>query len=90
AFFGERAPLPAGAAELALRTGAALVPAFVLRDDGGFRIVIDPPLALSRTADRAADLATAHRAAAAALECGIARAPDQWFALKPVWSGLAR
>ncbi len=90
AFFGERAPLPTGVAELALRTGAAVVPAFALRDGSGFRVVFDPPLALRRTGNRAADLAAAHRAVAAALQRGIARAPEQWFALSPVWSGLAR
>jgi len=89
-FFGERARLPTGAVDLALRTGAPILPAFVIRTDNDrFRIYIDPAFTLKRTADRQADLETGMRAMAAAMERGIRRAPDQWFPLQPVWSGLA-
>lgn len=102
AFFGERARLPAGPVELALRTGATVLPAFVLRAPGErLRIVFEPPLALPRgvphsapqsapqSGNRAAKVAAGHRLLAAALERGIVRAPDQWFPLDPIWSGLA-
>lgn len=88
-FFGERARLPVGVVELALRTGAPVIPAFVLREGDRLRLAIDPPLALPRSGDREGDLAAGMRLLAAALEAGIRRAPDQWFALSPVWSGLA-
>jgi lauroyl/myristoyl acyltransferase len=52
-------------------------------------VYIDPPFVLKRTGDREADLDAGMRAMAAALEAGIRRAPDQWFPLQPVWSGLA-
>jgi len=90
-FFGERALLPAGAVELSLRTGAPLLPGFVLRGPhGGVRITIEQPLPRPRRGDRAADVAAGHQLLAAALEQGIARAPEQWFALRPIWAGLAR
>jgi lauroyl/myristoyl acyltransferase len=90
AFFGERAKLPVGPVELALRTQAPLLPVTVLRNAGeGIRIVIDPPILLTRTGNRDADVAAGMRALADALEVCIRRAPDQWFALSPVWSGLA-
>ena len=89
AFFGERARLPTGPVELALRTGASLVPGFVTRtNDGRYRVVFRPALALSRGGDKAADVAEGMRAVARALEEAIAAAPEQWFALAPVWSGL--
>jgi KDO2-lipid IV(A) lauroyltransferase len=90
AFFGERARLPGGAVDLALRTGAPILPAFVVRTpDDRFRVFIDPAFTLKRTANREADLDAGMRAVAAAMERGIRRAPDQWFPLQPVWSGLA-
>lgn len=90
AFFGERARLPAGVVDLALRTRAAVLPVFVLREAGDrLHIVVDPPLALARTGDHEADLDAGMLALARALETGIRRAPDQWFPLAPVWTGLA-
>lgn len=88
-FFGERTTLPSGAVELALRTGAALLPVFAQRTGvARYRIVFDEELALCRTDDRAADLTKGMRALAAALERGIGAAPEQWFVLRPVWRGL--
>ncbi len=88
-FFGERARLPSGPVELALRTGAPLLPVTVLRSPrGGLRVIIDEPLTLTRTGGRDANIEAGMRAMAAALETGIRRAPDQWFALSPIWQGL--
>ena len=88
-FFGERARLPTGAVELALRTRAPLVTGFVRRTEGGrVRVTIDPPLDLERTGDRAADVAAGMRRLVQALEDGIRESPEQWFALHPVWAGL--
>ena len=84
-FFGERARLPGGIADLALRTGAAVVPGIALRTSrGGIRAVVRPPLDLGGL-----DRNEARRRIAAALEAGIALAPEQWFPLSPVWDGLA-
>ena len=89
AFFGERTRLPTGPLELALRTQASLVPGFVTRTgDGRYRVVFRPALALSRSGDREADVAAGMQAVARALEEGIAAAPEQWFAMEPIWSGL--
>jgi KDO2-lipid IV(A) lauroyltransferase len=93
--FGAEAPLPPGPIELALRTGAAVVPCFVLRSDAGVRtgprcaVRFLPELALPRTHNRSADLHNGLEALARALEVGISMAPDQWFALQPVWKASA-
>jgi KDO2-lipid IV(A) lauroyltransferase len=90
AFFGERARLPSGPVELALRTRAPLLPVTVVRTGiHGVRIIVDPPIVPARTGSHDADVAEGMRSLAAALEVCIRRAPDQWFALSPVWSGLA-
>ena len=89
-FFGERAALPWGAVELARRSGAALVTGFVYRSGvARYRVVIDPAIAIPRTDDREADTREGMRLLVARLERGIRRAPEQWFPLSPVWSGIS-
>lgn len=88
-FFGERTTLPPGPIELALRTGAAVVPCFVFRRGvARYRIAFAPPVEVGASGDRARDLARGMLALAHALEGGIASAPGQWFALQPIWRGL--
>ena len=88
-FFGERAVLPWGAVELARRTGAPLVTGFVYRSGiASYRVVLAPPLDIPRTTDRDADIREGMQLVVARLEQGIRRAPEQWFALSPVWSGI--
>lgn len=84
-FFGREALLPSGHVALALRTGAALVPAFASRE--GTRLVarIGPELVLRRTGDRDADVLDGVRRWAVVLERAIAHAPDQWSVFEPVW-----
>ncbi len=89
-FFGERASLPAGPVQLALRTNAALLPIFGLREGAArYRVEFHAPLEFERSGDREIDLAAGMRQVAGALERGIAAAPEQWFALHAVWSGGA-
>ncbi|MFN8585369.1 MAG: hypothetical protein U0446_08640 [Dehalococcoidia bacterium] len=89
-FFDERARLPSGAVDLSLRTGAPILPVFVTRTPRGrYRVYIDEAFQVQRTGDHEADIEAGMRQVAAALETGIRRAPDQWFPLQPVWSGLA-
>ena len=81
-FFGAPAPLPRGPARLALRTGAPLVPIFLLRqDDDTFLLRCHPPIypdvAGSEEAIRAVWLAV--------LEKEIAAAPWQWFLFEDFW-----
>jgi KDO2-lipid IV(A) lauroyltransferase len=90
-FFGERAMMPSGPVELARRTGAAIVVGFVLRTTPGrYRIHLMSVPAPPRSGDREADVREGMRSLIATIEDGIRMAPDQWFALQPVWSGLAR
>ena len=89
-FFGERARMPRGAVELALRTGAPIVTGFARRTGGSrMRVSLDPPLHLERSGDRESDVEAGMARVTRALEAGIRATPGQWFALHPVWRGLA-
>jgi phosphatidylinositol dimannoside acyltransferase len=85
-FFGERTTLPAGAATLALRSGAALVPVAVYIGPGqNHTAVIMPPVKCERTGSLRADVARVTQALASDLEELIRRAPDQWYVFQPNW-----
>lgn len=86
-FFGERTELPGGPATLALRTGAALLPAGVFFDLGPRRHlgVVRPALNLQRSGRLRDDVTTGTRQVAAELEGLIRRAPTQWHMLQPNW-----
>jgi phosphatidylinositol dimannoside acyltransferase len=84
-FFGRTALLPSAHVALALRTGAALVPAFTWRENGLLCARIEEPLELVSTGDRAADVRSGVRQFAALLERYIKEHPEQWTVFEPVW-----
>ena len=85
-FFGERTTLPGGPAILALRTGAALLPAAVYFGPGReHHAVIRPPLAVERQGRLRDDIARITQSLAVELETLIAEAPDQWHLMQPNW-----
>jgi KDO2-lipid IV(A) lauroyltransferase len=84
-FFGRETLLPSAHVALALRTGAALLPAFASREGGRLVASIEPELALERTRDRDADVRDGVRRWAAVLERHVARTPEEWSVFEPVW-----
>jgi lauroyl/myristoyl acyltransferase len=89
-FFGERAPMPAGGVELVWMTGAALVFGTVIRSaPGRYRVTlreVPAPVRANGLGDRNADIESGMRRSVQAIEEAIRLAPDQWFALSPVWT----
>lgn len=87
-FFGERTTLPAGAAALALRTGARILPTgvyFTDRLDGHLGLV-RPPMTVERSGARLRDdVARLTQDVAHELEVLIRRAPTQWHLFQPNW-----
>jgi KDO2-lipid IV(A) lauroyltransferase len=78
-FLGRPAPAPRGPVTLALRTGAAIVPMFVVRDpDERLRLRILPEVELLRSHDPAQEIAANVGRVSERLEEMIRLYPDQW------------
>ena len=84
-FFGRDALLPSAHVALALRTGAALLPAFAWRERGELFATIEAPLTIESTGDRDADVREGVRRFASVLERYVRRFPEQWTVFEPVW-----
>jgi phosphatidylinositol dimannoside acyltransferase len=85
-FFGEKTTLPGGAATLALRTGAALIPAAVYSGPGSWHTcVVGPPLNCARTGSMRADVSRLTQELAGIFEGYIRRRPEQWHLYQPNW-----
>ncbi len=85
-FFGERTWMPAGAAKLAIETGAALLPVhawFTTEADGteGWGLKTGAPV------DVSAGVAAATQALADEFAANIAQHPADWHMLQPLWEG---
>lgn len=86
--FGAETRLPAGPALLALRSGAAIVPAFSLRMPGGrFAGYVEEPIEMTRTGDLKRDVQINSEQLAAVFERAISRHPEQWIVFEPIWHG---
>lgn len=86
-FFGMPAATASGMARVALKTGAAVVPAYT-RWDGElqrYRIVFEPALTLARTADPEADTVANTALFTKTLEKIIRKHPDQWLWVHRRW-----
>lgn len=78
-FLGRRVPAPRGPVTIALRTGAAVVPMFMVRGTGGHHtLIIRPEIELTKTADSQQDLVTNAGRFAQELELMVRRYPEQW------------
>jgi lauroyl/myristoyl acyltransferase len=85
-FFGAETSVPTGAIELALHTGAQIIPAFSRRRQRDeIDVYIEPPLELAATGDDGADLRANTLALLARIEEHIREDPGQWMVLERIW-----
>jgi KDO2-lipid IV(A) lauroyltransferase len=86
-FFGIPAATTPAIATFALRTGAAVVPAFLIWDEKirKHRLRFDPPLTLSVTGDLTRDIAENTKLFNKVLECYVRKYPDQWLWIHRRW-----
>ena len=85
-FFGRPAMTAPGPATYALRTGAAIVPMFSVREaDGRLRAVFEPSLPLVRTGDRAHDALVNTQRITDVVQQAITRHPEQWMWIHRRW-----
>ncbi len=85
-FFGRPACTHKTLALLALKTGAAVLPAFIFREEGnGHRIVVEPPVSLEETGDIETDLVVNTQKFTSLIESYIRKHPDQWLWVHRRW-----
>ena len=89
-FFGEPAPIPLGVVEVAIRSGAAIVPVALLRTSWGVEGRVYPEVTYDPDAPREQEAERVTRHILTTFETLIRAHPDQWHVLDPVWPEPAR
>jgi len=86
-FFGKHACAASGVARVALKTGAAVLPGFMVWEQAERRYVLHfgPQLVFERSADAEADIVAATQQCTSAIESWIRRYPDQWLWIHRRW-----
>lgn len=86
-FFGEPARFPGGAATLALRTGARVIPGGLVRvGERRFLGFIDSHIPFQPSGKREADIQALTQCIVSCLESWIRRYPDQYYMFRRLWS----
>lgn len=85
-FFGRPAYTPYSPVAIALKTGAPVLPTFIIRQsDGSHRAIIEPPLVLQRTNIKEKDLVINTQRFTKIIESYIRRYPAQWIWMHRRW-----
>jgi Kdo2-lipid IVA lauroyltransferase/acyltransferase len=86
-FFGRKACTGSGLARVALKTGAAVLPGFLVWERGERQYVLHfgPELEFARTGEAEADIVAATQRCNDVLEAWIRRYPDQWLWIHRRW-----
>jgi len=85
-FFGEKTMFPKGAAYLSGKLGAPIVPGFCIRQpDGTYISHIEKPIEPDADEGSELDIRSRTQRLASIIESYIARYPDQWCMLQPIW-----
>jgi lauroyl/myristoyl acyltransferase len=84
-YFGQKVTFPVGPVALAMNSGAALIPAFVLRQsDGRYYGVLEEPILLEKGNNRDKVLDKNIAKTARIFEKYIRNHPDQWYCPDPI------
>ncbi len=88
-FFGRPAIFPQGPAALSLKTGAKIIPGFMLRNEGDtFTLKFEKPLEFISTGDKNNDLIGLTAQYRNIFEDYIRKYPDQWYMFRKFWRDL--
>lgn len=88
-FFGHRACTNKGMALLALKTGAPVIPVFLVREENGFKAVFLPEIPLIKTGDKTKDVEANTQQYNDVIESVVRQYPDQWFWVHQRWKTKA-
>ena len=86
-FFGQPACTASGLAHVALKTGAAVLPGFLVwePDERQYVLHFGPEVEFTRTGDKEADTLAATQKCTQVIELWIRRYPDQWLWIHRRW-----
>jgi len=85
-FFGKPARFPEGPAALALKTGASILPCFMVRNpDDSFTLWIEKPIELISQRNKEEDVKRCMREYVKIFENYIYKYPEQWYLFKRFW-----
>lgn len=85
-FFGMPASTPVGAAMMAMKTGAAVIPAIIqLGEDNLQHMTLYPEIEMVNTGDEEKDMVTNTQTLTTILENAIRRSPAQWVWMHERW-----
>jgi KDO2-lipid IV(A) lauroyltransferase len=88
-FFGQQAFTPSGPAIFSLKTGAPILPMFVLRKNGIERtLIIGSPIEIERTLDEEKDIESLTAKFTKVIEDMVRQYPSQWAWLNRRWKQL--
>jgi len=86
-FFGRQTLIPKGPAVLSYRTGAAVVPCFMIRQkDDTFTFFFEEPILPDQSADEAAAIGALAKRYTDSIERCVRKYPDQWFVFRKMWN----
>jgi Kdo2-lipid IVA lauroyltransferase/acyltransferase len=90
-FFGKEAFFPRGPLRVAMATGAAVLPAFIIRvSEDRYRAIIEEPLVIDRDGDRDLALRRNIERYVSILERYVRAFPEQWYCFYPFWDDPSR
>lgn len=85
-FFGRPAYTPYSPIAIALKTGAPVLPTFIIRQpDDSHRVIVEPPLKLKTTGDREQDFRINTQMFTEIIESYVRRYPEQWIWMHERW-----
>lgn len=85
-FFGRLASTPKGVAHFSLKTGAPILPVFIIREKGPYhRIVIEEDISITASDDINVDIHEILQRFAKVLQMYVERYPGQWLWLHKRW-----
>jgi len=84
-FLGTEASMPIGPIEVALRTGAIVLPVFSFRRGHGLEVFVHPPMEITRGGSLEEDVLANTLRFLQILETYVRRDPGQWIVLEAIW-----
>jgi KDO2-lipid IV(A) lauroyltransferase len=84
-FFDELAYTPTGPVALAMKTGAPLIPCFIIRENGRHKIFVEEPLPVMTTGDKDKDLLINTEMYSKTIERWVRKYPSQWVWMHQRW-----